>query len=259
MVSNIMYTKAIVRRPGPAIVNGLTTSNLGKPNYQAALQQHIQYIKALMVCGLKIHILESDNNLPDSTIIEDTALLTPDCAIITNPGAVSRKGETKEVAALLGKFYPNIEMIDPPGTIDAGDVLMVGSHYYIGLSDRTNKEGAKQMIGILEKYDLSGSTISLQQVLHLKTGVSYLEKNTLLASGEFLDKKEFNEFNIIPVDEDESYASNSIWVNDCVIMPTGYPKTKLAVEKEGYNILTVNTSEFRKIDGGVSCLSLRLW
>jgi len=252
-----MFTQAIVRRPCPAIVDGLTTSNLGKPVYQLALQQHIQYMKALMACGLKVNILDPDNNYPDSTFVEDTALLIPDCAIITNPGAPSRKGETEEIATLLGRFFQNMEAIEPPGTVDAGDIMMVGSHYYIGLSDRTNEDGAKQIIEILEKYNLSGSLVTLEKVLHLKTGVSYLENNTLLAAGEFIEKKDFRDFTIIPVDDNESYAANSIWVNDCVIMPSGYPKTQRAIEKAGYKILMVNTSEFRKIDGGVSCLSLR--
>jgi dimethylargininase len=210
-----------------------------------------------MACGLKIHILEPDNNYPDSTFVEDTALLSQDCAIIMNPGAPSRKGETKDIATLIRKYYQNMEVIEPPGTVDAGDIMMVGSHYFIGISERTNTEGAKQIIKILEKYDMSGSMISLENVLHLKTGLSYLENNTILATGEFVGKKEFKDFNIIPVEKDESYAANSIWVNDCVIMPAGYPKTHQAIKEAGYKILTVNTSEFRKIDGGVSCLSLR--
>ena len=175
-----MFTQAIVRRPCPAIINGLTSSKLGKPDYRLALQQHIQYMKALMACGLKVHIVEPDNNFPDSTFVEDTALITPNCAIITNPGAPSRRGETKDIATLLEKYFPVIERIDPPGTVEAGDIMMVGSHYYIGLSDRTNEAGAKQVIKILKKYDLSGSLIVLKYVLHLKTGLSYLENRTIL-------------------------------------------------------------------------------
>jgi len=252
-----MFTQAIVRRPCPEIINGLTSSDFGKPDYQLALLQHLQYMKALMACGLKITILDPDNDYPDSTFVEDTALITPKCAIITNPGAPSRRGETKEIATVLGHHFQDIESIESPGTVDAGDIMMVGSHYYIGLSDRTNREGAKQIIKVLEKYGLSGSMITLDNVLHLKTGLSYLEYNTILVAGEFVGKKEFKDFNIIPVEQDESYAANSIWVNDCVIMPSGYPKTHQAIKEAGYNVLTVNTSEFRKIDGGVSCLSLR--
>ena len=151
-----MFTNAIVRRPCPAIVDGLTTSKLGKPDYNLALQQHIQYMKALMACGLKVHILDPDSNFPDSTFVEDTALLIPDCAIITNPGAPSRRGEIKDIAVLLKKYFPNMERIESPGTVDAGDIMMVGSHYFIGLSERTNETGAKQVIDILKGYGLSG-------------------------------------------------------------------------------------------------------
>ena len=256
-MTKIIFTQAIVRRPCPAIVNGLTTSKLGKPDYQRALQQHLNYLKALMSCGLKIHILEADNHYPDSTFVEDTALITPKCAIITNPGAPSRKGEIKDIAVLIERFFQDVHMINPPGTVDGGDIMMVGSHYYIGVSGRTNKEGAKQMIDILEKYELSGSLITLENGLHLKSGVSYLENNTLLATGKLIEKNEFKKMKIIPVAENESYAANSIWVNDCVIMPSGFPKTQHLIEQAGYRVLLVDTSEFRKIDGGVSCLSLR--
>jgi dimethylargininase len=204
-----------------------------------------------------VTILDGDNRYPDSTFVEDTALLTPNCAIITNPGAPSRRGEIKEMSRVLTDHYQYIEFIKSPGTVDAGDIMVVGSHYYVGTSERTNKEGANQVIKILEKYGLTGSPVHLRDVLHLKTGVAYLEKNTLLAAGEFIDKEEFTGFNIIPIKDDEAYAANSIWVNDVVIMPSGYPKTQTAIEEAGYKILTVDTSEFRKVDGGVSCLSLK--
>lgn len=251
------FTKAIVRRPGPEIVNGLSTVNLGKPDYNLTLQQHGQYVKSLMACGLDVTILEADVRYPDATFVEDAALLTPHCAIIMSPGASSRKGETEEITFVIRKFYDNIEIIEPPGTVEAGDIMMVGSHFYIGLSKRTNRIGAMKVVEILQKHDLGGSVIDLKETLHLKTGVSYLENNHILATGEFLNRDEFLGFKIIPVEKDESYAANSIWVNDVVIMPAGYPKTKKAISNAGYKILEVNTSEFRKVDGGVSCLSLR--
>ena len=252
-----MFTQAIVRKPCPQIVNGLTGSNLGKPDYDLAVKQHNQYCEALIACGLNLIRLDPDHNYPDSTFVEDTALITPKCAIITNPGAPSRRGETKEIKNLLCRMKKTVEEVNSPGTVEAGDIMMVGSHFYIGISERTNQEGADQMIRILGKYGLSGSKVKLQNVLHLKTGVSYLENNTLLAAGEFIDSKKLKEFNIIPVDDDETYAANSIWVNDQVIIPSGHPKTQKAVERAGYQTLPVDMSEFRKIDGGVSCLSLR--
>jgi dimethylargininase len=252
-----MFNQAIVRKPCAEIVNGLTSSNLGTPNYDLAIDQHAQYCKALESCGLRITVLEPDSRFPDSTFVEDTALITPKCAIITNPGAPSRKGETEEIKTVLKDHVDSLEAIEPPGNIEAGDIMMVDSHYYIGLSERTNEDGARQMITILDTYGLSGSVIKLEKVLHLKTGVSYLENNILLAAGEFIANSEFQKFTIIPVDDDESYAANSIWVNNNVIMPYGNRKTQKAVEEAGYNVIPVDTSEFRKIDGGVSCLSLR--
>ena len=251
------FKHAIVKTPCADIVKGITSAKLGVPDYENSLNQHKEYIKALEKCGLSVTILPADNTFPDSTFIEDTALVTQRCAIVTNPGAAARNGETAAVSHALKDFFSEPETINTPGTLDAGDIMMVGTHYYIGLSERTNREGAEQMIKILEKHELSGSMVALEKVLHLKTGISYLENNVLLASGEFIKKKEFSHFKIIEIDEKESYAANSVWINDFVIVPFGYPETKRRIENAGYQVITVDVSEFRKLDGGLSCLSLR--
>ncbi len=252
-----MFKKAIVRKPGKSMSKGLTTAELGLPDYEKALAQHAEYVKTLKECGVEVVVLEGDEKYPDSTFVEDTALLTSECAIITNPGALSRRGEIIEIKNTLKKYYSNIEEVKEPGTVDAGDIMMVGSNFYIGLSDRTNEKGAEQVIEYLEKYGMKGFTVSLEDVLHLKTGVSYLERNNLVACGEFLSKEEFQGFNILEIDQNESYAANCIWVNDTVIIPKGYPKAKEMIKNEGYAVKEVDVSEFRKLDGGLSCLSLR--
>lgn len=252
-----MFTKAIVRTPSESMTNGLTTANLGLPNYELALEQHKNYIDALTKCGLQVTILSADENYPDATFVEDTALLTSKCAIISNPGAETRKGETVEMKHVLKSYYSIIEEIEEPGTVEPGDIMMVGDHFYIGLSKRTNEDGAAQMITLLNKHGYSGSVILLKEMLHLKTGVAYLENNNLLAYGEFLDEEELNNFNIIEIDKDESYAANCIWVNNKVIVPKGFPKTRNKIVNAGYSIIEVDVSEFRKLDGGLSCLSLR--
>lgn len=252
-----MFTRAIVRTPGKSMINGLTTAGLGLPNYERALIQHADYIEALKECGLEVLTLRKDEQYPDSTFIEDVALLAKDCAIIMNPGAPSRRGEIAEIREVLRDYYVNIEEIREPGTVEAGDIMMVGSHFYIGLSERTNESGAQQVIDCLEKNGMSGSTIRLEEVLHLKTGVAYLEQNDLVACGEFISKKEFQKFNILEIDEDESYAANCIWVNGRVLIPRGYPKARETIARAGYSIMEVDVSEFRKLDGGLSCLSLR--
>ncbi len=252
-----MFKRAIVKKPGKSMINGLTTAELGLPNYKKALVQHTEYIKALDECGLEVIVLVENELYPDSTFVEDVALLTRDCVIIMNPGAPSRRGETTEIKRVLREYYINIEEVREPGTVEGGDIMMVGSHFYIGLSKRTNESGAKQVIKYLEKYGMSGSIIRLEKVFHLKTGVAYLEQNNLVASGEFLTKEEFQKFNILKIDIDERYAANCIWINDRVLIPKGYPKARETIESAGYTMKEIDVSEFRKIDGGLSCLSLR--
>jgi dimethylargininase len=252
-----MFTKAIVRTPCKNISNALTTANLGLPDYSLAILQHQKYIEALKICGLDVTVLNADENYPDSVFVEDTALLTPQCAIITNPGAASRKGEIFEMSKVLNRFYSNVETIVDPGTLDAGDVMMADNHFYIGLSERTNENGANQLIALLNRYGMTGSTITLEDALHLKSGVSYLEQNNLVVTGEFLNKSEFQKFNTIEIDDGESYAANCVWINDKVIMPKGFSKTKRKIEELGYETILIDTSEFQKANGGISCLSLR--
>ncbi len=252
-----MFSKAILRKPGKSLIKGLRSSDLGIPDYDLALQQHDRYVEALQACGLETIVLDADESYPDSVFVEDTALLTPSYAILTRPGAMSRRGEVIGMREVLTGYFENIYEVSEPGTVEAGDIMMVGSHFYIGISERTNLEGAGQVISFLEKYGMTGSFIELEDVLHLKTGVSYLENNTLLAAGEFRGKKEFQNFNIIEIDPAESYAANCIWVNDNVLVPAVHPITRQRIKDAGYNIIEIDVSEFRKLDGGLSCLSLR--
>lgn len=255
-----MFKNVIVRRPSRSIESGITSApELGKPIYEKALAQHDAYIEALKKTGVEVTVLEAMEEYPDSCFVEDTAVLTPKVAIISNPGAKTRKEESKYMIDTIKKFFPEdkIEYIKDPGTMEGGDVMMVGNHYYIGKSARTNSEGIRQFIAILEKYGHTGSEVTLTEMLHLKTGVNYLENNNMLVYGEFVEKEDFKEFNKYIITDDENYSANCIWMNGTVIVPEGYPKTLKAVEDFGYKTLVVDTSEYRKIDGGLSCLSLR--
>ncbi len=252
-----MFTHAIVKTPAPTMIKGITHAGLGEPNYELALNQHKNYINALGACGLLVTELPADAAYPDSCFIEDPAIITPHCAIITNPGAASRNGETTTIKQALSEKFQHIHEINSPGTLDGGDVMMVGSHFYIGLSARTNQAGAEQLIEFLKLHELTGSMIEMAEVLHLKTGVSYLEQNHLLVSGEFVHKPEFSSFDKIEIAATESYAANCIWINGTVILPAGFPQTLAQLKSAGFKVLTVNVSEFEKLDGGLSCLSLR--
>ena len=254
-----MFKNIIVRKPCSSITEGLTTASFGKPDHKLALKQHEAYIDAMRKCGVDITLLEANDGFPDSCFIEDVALCTKRNAIITRPGVISRCGEADlpDLKEALENFYDEIDIIKEPGTVDAGDIMMVGDHFYIGLSGRTNEEGARQVIKLIEKFGFTGSTVELRKVLHLKTGISYIENNNLLVSGEFVDDPAFSKFNRIEIDSKEAYAANCLWVNGNVIVPEGYPETERKIEDLGYIVHIVDTSEFRKLDGGLSCLSLR--
>lgn len=254
-----MFNNAIVRIPSRSIAEGITSADEGKPIYEKALVQHEKYVIALSKTGVNVTVLPPKEEFPDSCFVEDVALCTSKCAIITRPGAQSRRQEAElsDMIEALEGFYKDIEYIKDPGTVEAGDIMMVGDHFYIGLSERTNEDGAKQMISILEKYRLSGQMVKMKEMLHLKTGLAYLENNNLLTAGEFKNAPEFEEFDKIEIEVNEAYGANCIWINDVVIVPEGYPNVQKKIEALGYKTLIVDTSEFRKIDGGLSCLSLR--
>jgi len=255
-----MFRSAIVKKPCKNFSKGLTTSSLGLPDYEKVLEQHDNYIKALRKCGLEIHILDADENHPDSTFVEDTAIVNEKCAIITNPSAQSRKGEVNVIfEALNDKYnYEKIERIETPGTLDGGDVMRINKCYYIGLSSRTNKEGANQLAKILDSYGFSSQVVEMKESLHLKSGLNYIGDNSLLSIDEFKDNLLFQKFNIIQVEKDEEYAANCILVNGYLIMPKGYSKLKEMLINNNYIIIELEMSEFRKMDGGLSCLSLRI-
>jgi len=252
-----MFSRAIVRIPSKSLVNGLCSNNLGPPIYEQAIEQHSEYINALKKCGLDVIVLDPDEDFPDATFVEDTAILTPDVAIITNPGAPTRKGETKNIKSVLGDFFQSIETIKYPGTLDGGDILAHGNHYYIGLSTRTNEAGATQLTKILNTYGMSASTVEVENGLHLKSSVAYLDNNYLVALEEYAILPQFQKFNILSIDIHEHYAPNCIWINGFVLVPKGFPKAKSTIEDAGYETIELDMSEFRKIDGGLSCLSLR--
>ena len=252
-----MLSKAIIRLPAISVVNGITTANLGKPDYDLLVRQHDNYADTLESCGVEVLKLPEMEDFPDSVFIEDVAIVTPFFALITNPGADSSKGETEGLSDILAPYFMDVESIEAPGTLDGGDVLQVGDHFFIGISERTNLNGAFQLILILKKQMLTGSTIQINKLLHLKSGISYLGNNNLLLGEELSDHPSFEEFNLIKVDRDEAYAANAILVNNRIILPAGYPKTKSKIEIEGYQTIELDMSEFQKLDGGLSCLSLR--
>ncbi|MBG9451219.1 N(G),N(G)-dimethylarginine dimethylaminohydrolase [Cytobacillus firmus] len=252
-----MFHNTIVKRPGTTFINGLTTSDLGTPILEKALEQHDAYIEALKACGTEVTVLQSNDQFPDSTFVEDTAVLTAEFAVISNPGAEKRNGEIHEIEPAIKSFFDKIYYIKAPGTLDGGDILQIEDHFYIGISTRTNQGGAEQLKQILESEGYSATIVPLQKFFHLKTGIAYIGNQTIVVAGEFIDHPDFNSYQKIVVPPEEEYAANCIRVNDYIIMPSGYPHTKQKINEAGFQTIELDTSEFRKLDGGLSCLSLR--
>jgi dimethylargininase len=276
-----MFTRAIVRPPGPKFAEGLTTSELGRPDYQLALQQHEAYCAALERCGLSLIRLEPDPDYPDSTFVEDVAVLTgalpdgqatsPSAAILTRPGAASRAGEVESMRKPLADFFAQLFEIESPGTLDGGDTCQAGKHFFIGISERTNRAGASQLAAFLGQLGYTSSFVAIgiddeetavpgavaTRLLHLKSGVAYLGDNRVVLVESLAIRKEFAGYDLVLADEAESYAANCIRVNNHVLIADGYPYFAAKLRELGYQTIALNMSEFQKMDGGLSCLSLR--
>jgi dimethylargininase len=252
-----MFTHAITRLPGENFANGLTTANLGRPSYPLILQQHHAYRQALLSLGLNVIVLPTEQAYPDAYFVEDPAIITPNIAVITRSGAPSRRGEETTLEPFL-EYYRPLVHIHPPGTVDGGDVLMVGNHFFIGLSERTNIEGAVQLAALLADAGHTSENIRVAAGLHLKSGVNVVGNDTLLVTKTLADYPAFSKYEKILLDADEEYAANTLWTNDALLMPKGFPKTHVKLATLGMRIIELDVSEVQKMDGGLTCMSLRL-
>lgn len=251
-----MFKYALVRKPGESLVDGLTSARLGKPDFKTALIQHQAYCDALLKCGLKLIEVEAENQFPDSVFVEDTAIVTEKCAIITIPGHEKRRGEEVSIASKLVDFR-QLEYIKLPGLLDGGDIMRVEDHFYIGLSDRTNEVGASQLMSLLKKHAYTSSMVEIGDMLHLKTGINYVGKQKMVMIDNLTSMKEFERFEKITIPESESYAANCVLINDYLLIAKGFETAKRKFTEAGFNIIELDMSEYQKLDGGLSCLSLR--
>ncbi len=255
-----MFSRAIIRPPGTNYAEGLTRVALGAPDYERALRQHAVYCEALERCGLNLIHLEVEESYPDSTFVEDTAVLIPAGAILTRPGAASRIGEVECIKETLSRFCPRIDSIQEPGTVDGGDICEAGNHFFIGLSNRTNEAGAGQLAKLLASYGYTSSFVNLRNVkhiLHLKSGLAYLGDNRLVVIEALANRQEFDGYELVRVNVDEEYAANCVRINDYVLVAAGYPVFEQTLRGAGYKTIALEMKEFQKMDGGLSCLSLR--
>ncbi|MEO5825825.1 MAG: arginine deiminase family protein [Gemmatimonadales bacterium] len=262
MTEGTAFTRAIVCPPADSYASGLTAAGLGTPDLKRARAQHASYVAALEAAGMQVATLPPDTGYPDSTFVEDAAIVTARGAILCRPGAPSRAGEVTVMGAALERMLVRpLDAITEPGTVDGGDVCQAGSQFFIGLSHRTNEAGAEQLARWLGRLGYSSSTIAITNdptLLHLKSGLVWLGDRQLLAVPSLASHPALSAYDVITVPANEAYAANCVRVNDALLVPAGYPQITNRLTKAGYQVVPLEMSEFRKMDGGLSCLSIRV-
>lgn len=220
-----------------------------------ARAQHCSYVNALRELGCDVIELPAEADLPDSVFVEDTAFILPEVAVITRPGADSRKPETDSIIRALSPLIKLVRVREP-ATVDGGDVLVLGKNIYVGLSTRSNQEAVDQLNGLLCEYGYTVTGLQLYDCLHLKSAVTRVDDKTLLVNKNWVDMSHFANFDLIEIDPSEPYAANCLPVGNGIIYPTAFPKTRARIEKRGYQVLAVDVSELAKAEGAVTCCSL---
>jgi len=247
---------AITRDVSPALAACQLTHVERRPiDVERARAQHRDYERLLVEVGCRLDRLDADADMPDSVFIEDAAVVLDEMAIITWPGAPSRQLETVAVAATL-HAYRDVQFIEPPGTMDGGDVLVVGKRVFVGCSRRTNLAAIDQMRRLMAPYGYGVEAVDVKGVLHLKSAVTAVGDNILLINRSLLPVGSFADFDQIAVDPAEPLGANALWVGGRVIYPDSFPRTRERLEGRGLDVRAVDVEELQKAEGAVTCCSL---
>jgi dimethylargininase len=222
-----------------------------------AREQHHAYEQALRSLGCRIETLAEEPELPDSVFVEDTAVVLDEVAVITRPGAPSRRAETVAIAAALGK-HRELVRIESPGTLDGGDVLRVERTLYVGASSRSNASGIEQLGALLLSFGYRVLPVAVQGCLHLKSAVTQVAADALLINSRYVERQQFPGMRFIEVDESEPLGANALMVGTDVIYPRSHPRTAEVLRRHGIRVHPVEMSETEKAEGGVTCCSLLL-
>ena len=222
---------------------------------ERARTQHEGYCSALRALGLEIVSLPEEPDLPDSVFVEDTAIVLEEVAVMTNPGADSRRPEVESMARTLEKYRP-LSWITSPATLDGGDVLVVGKKIFVGQTLRTNRPAVEQLQGLLHPFGYKIHDVPLTDCLHLKSAVTQVTENTLLINPSWVKKSLFEGFMFIEVDPSEPHAANALLVEGTLIHPSVFERTRNRLETAGMPVVSVDADELAKAEGGVTCCSL---
>jgi len=249
---------ALTRDVGPAIEHcELSHLERAPIDFGLALAQHASYEQRLVELGCRIHRLPSDDTMPDAVFIEDTAVVVPEVAVITRPGAPSRRGETAAVEAALAAYRP-VATLTAPATLDGGDVLRIGRVLYVGVSARSNPEGIAQLARHLAPWEYRVLPVETRDCLHLRTAATVAAPGIVVVNPAWVDGDVFGSAELVEVDPAEPFAANVLRVGVATICAAAFPRTLRRLEAAGVTVRPVDMSEFAKAEGGVTCCSIIL-
>jgi len=252
------FSRAITRRPAASVINGLRAEDIGTPDLTRMLEAHAHYVATLKSTGAEVIELPPVEAFPDALFVEDTTLCLPQGAVMMRPGAPSRLGEVAEMAPTIRSVYDDVRDIKGPGHIEGGDILVTGREILVGRSDRTDAAGVAELAEIVADW---GHTLrevfTPPGVLHFKTDCSLLDGETILSTKRLDASGCFEGYRVLHVAEGEEAAANSIRFNNLVLAPAGFPRTAEMLRENGYDVVEIDNRDCAKLDGGMSCLSLR--
>jgi dimethylargininase len=247
---------ALTREPARALDACELTYREREPiDAAAAATQHRGYCDALRACGARVVTLPAVDELPDSVFVEDTAVVLEEVAVLTRPGVESRRGEVSLIEPEVARLR-RVVRVEPPATLEGGDVLRLGRTLYVGLSPRTNAPGAEALRRFAAPHGYEVVTVEPRGCLHLKTGCSALDEETVLFNPDWVDANVFRGREVVPVDASEPWAANVLRVAGSVCVSTSFPRTAEMLAARGYDVRSVEVSEFAKAEGGLTCMSL---
>ncbi len=258
MNRSFKFTHAICRKPSNSIIEGLRAVDVGNPDLSIFQHHHADYVAALRSTGADVLVLEADEDFPDSVFVEDAALCLPEGVVIMRPGAPTRLGEAQAIKPVFNKFYDEVLEIKGSGFIEGGDILVTEKEILVGTSARTTSDGIEELRALTSRWHYKVREVHTPpDVLHFKTDCSLLDAETILSTEQLSASGCFDGYKVIHVAEGEEACANTIRFNEFVIMPDGFPLTLKILQDAGYKVKTIGNSEAAKLDGGMSCLSLR--
>ena len=252
------FTHAIVRKPAPSVVSGLRADGGPDPDYCALLEEHNAYVKTLKDLGVEVEVLPSEENYPDSIFVEDPALVFGEGAIVLKLAAPSRAGEAELIAPALESRFDTVLRMQGAGFADGGDVLVLQDRVLIGLSNRTDRAGAEELICLLAQLGKTGEVAGTPPgILHFKTGCSLIDEETVFALPSMADSPAFSGLRFVAVPDGEENAANMLRIGGCILMGEDFHRSREIIERFGIPTIGMKVEQISRIDAGLSCMSLR--